>query len=45
MSDGTKDIITDALTQLQNNGNLTSEDIVKSALYFIVASADFTILK
>lgn len=45
LSDGTKTIIINALTQLINTGNFTSEDIVHNALYFIMASADYTILK
>jgi hypothetical protein len=45
LSDGSLSIISNTLTQLINSGNFTSEEIVKSALYFIVASADFTILK
>ncbi len=43
--DGSKTIIEDALNQLVNTGNFTSEEIVKAALYFIVASADYAILK
>ncbi len=45
LSDGTNAIISNALTQIVNTGAYTSEDVVKSALYFIMASADYTILK
>jgi len=45
LTDGSRTIIKTALTELVDSGNLTSEEIVKSALYFIVASADYTILK
>ncbi len=46
LSAGTRAIITDALTQLETApGTFTSEDKVHNAIYFIMASADFTILK
>ena len=45
LSDGSKAIIEDAITQYINEGGFDSEAAVKTALYFIVASADFTILK
>ncbi len=45
LSQGSKTIIADALTQMQNTGNFTSEQIVNIGLYFIVATAEFTILK
>ncbi len=45
LSDGTRTIIEAALTDLINSGNFTSEEIVQNAIYFIVASADYTILK
>lgn len=45
LSDGSRSIISNALTQLIDSGSFTSEQIVESALYYIVASADYTILK
>lgn len=46
LSAGSRSIINDALTNLINNqNNFSSEDVVHNAIYFIVASADYTILK
>ncbi len=45
LSANTKTIISDALTQFQAQGGFTSEDIVKSAIYFMMCSADYTILR
>ncbi|KAA3623046.1 MAG: DUF1800 family protein, partial [Bacteroidetes bacterium] len=46
LSDGSKTIIGDTITALQDApGNFSSETLVKSAIYFIVVAADYTILK
>ncbi len=45
LSDGTRDIIQNTLTQLQSTGAFSSEQLVHEALYFLMASADFMILE
>lgn len=45
LSDGTKTIVQNAMTQLINHNNSTNEDAVEMGIYLIVASADYTILK
>ncbi len=46
LTDNTRNIITNSLTQAMNsNNNLSAEDIVKTAIYYIMVSADFTILR
>ncbi|MEM9820167.1 MAG: DUF1800 family protein [Bacteroidota bacterium] len=45
LSDGSKTIIANALREWINSGSCKTEDVVPTALYFIVASADYTILK
>ena len=45
MTSNSRTLIEDALTQMINTGNFTSEDIVHNALYFTVISADYTILR
>lgn len=46
LSADTKAIISDALTQMMDNlGGFTSEDILHNALYFIMISSDYTIVK
>ncbi len=46
LSAGSRAIILNAMTQIENApGNFSSEDIVHVALYFMLISADYTILK
>ncbi len=45
MSDGTKSIIQGALQQMENQGEFNDRDILDNALYFIMASPDYIILK
>ena len=45
MTTGTRSVITDVVTQLINRGSFSSERIVHTAIYLVVASADYSILK